>query len=224
MIVLFVIIFWIFAASSPLEFIVPFLLISIRSCYLTRKIRFSYLHGTFFLVMIFVFATLGESIDYATMMVLRLGLFMLLAGHLLESLKSRMLFVLLSSRPLRGFAGFIYYVDRFLGVMTRRVNDVVYAAGIVYKTKKSLSGKVFVVISSMISIVFEATYSIEQVVLVLTARGDIPSVSEWSSKPQWGWTIPVGDIALTIVTLSALWANKSLFPPTVHHFFDFIRV
>lgn len=205
--------YWIIAARTPVQFVIPAILITIRICYVSRGMKVSPKSSLILLLMIFLFTFWGSDISDAILIVIRVAVFILLFGHIYAAPRSSLIARVLSLKSFTKVAYFVYYLERITALVRKRFSDVQYAVS-VRKSGGEISswGMICLLTRAMVSLVFEVNYMIDQVCLVLSSRGEFPPTAKWISQPPHSWTVPIGDAVLYASAFCSTLVNASLFP------------
>jgi len=208
--------YWLIVARTPMEFIIPSVLIAIRMAYVSRGVKISMIPTITLLVMIYLVTFWTLDTEKALLIAVRVGLLIALFSQIGSGPRSVVVSEILSFKPLAGIAYFVYFLGRFRALMQKRFSDVQYTVSVrMSRERMSIWGKMCLIARGMTSLVFEVTYIIDQVSLVTSARGEVPATARWMSKPASSWTIPIGDAVLYASVCGSILINKSLFPADI---------
>jgi len=162
------------------------------------------------LSVVFIATYWGYNPTNAWTLVIRIGTFVLLFGHLRRAPRSSILVRLLASKPLTQVAYFILYINRSTSLVQRRLSDVQYALAVRFAQRGvSIWRKMWLWPRAGVSVMLELISIIDQAALALESRGEVVRTGLWIEQPKPCWTIAIGDVLLYGSVFALAWVTNA---------------
>lgn len=209
---------WAIVAHSALAFVLPSAGLVVRAAYTNRSLTLIRWYTTVAASLMFIFNLFipENTIQYCTILSLRVLIFSALMIHILEGAPN----VTIERLPKIGFA--FHYVLRVMNIVKVRQSDLWYAFKISWQ-RTSWDNKHGLILGAFVNSMLEFIILIKQIWMIVYARGGVPDNLLWKQraiKKYFLGILPyslIGDFFLFMVLVTSAFANKNDFLPNSFH-------